>query len=221
MKPLVIVGAGGLGREIAALVRDINAQRATWELAGFIDDDPAAAGRTVDDLEVLGGQEWLAERSGTHDVAFGVGSPAVRFRLLRALRPHAAAFPALVHPTVVRTPYLELGEGALVTAGNILTSQITVGAFALLNLACTVGHDARIGDFVTVAPGVAISGHVVLEEGCDIGTGSSLVQGTRVGAWSVVGAGAVVARDIPANVTAVGVPARPIKERPPGWHEAA
>ena len=87
-----------------------------------------------------------------------------------------------------------------------------------LNLDSTVGHDAVIEDYVTVSPGVHVSGNVTLKEGSFIGTGANLIEGKTVGAWSVVGAGSAVISDIAPNVTAVGIPAKAVKTRPDGWH---
>ncbi len=113
---------------------------------------------------------------------------------------------------------IELGEGTIICAGDRLATELSVGDHVQLNLDCTVSHDSFLRDFVTVAPGVNISGAVTVGEGCDLGTGAAIIQGVSIGHWSVVGAGAVVVRDLPANVTAVGAPAKPIKERPEGWH---
>jgi sugar O-acyltransferase (sialic acid O-acetyltransferase NeuD family) len=219
VRRIAIFGAGGFAREVLALLRDLARAGEPWEVAGFVDDDPASHGRVLDGVPVAGGRDWLAAQGEPLHLALGVGSPVVKRKVVRSLRDVAAGFPVLVHPNVVRTDYVEYGEGAVVTAGNILTSQIRVGAFAMLNLACTVGHDCVLGDYATVSPGVNVSGHVTLGEGVDVGTGSKLIQGVTVGEWTVIGAGAVVSRDLPANCTAVGVPAKPIKEREPGWHE--
>lgn len=218
MKPLVIFGAGGFAREVAALVRDINAVTPSWQLLGFIDDESSLWGRELDELPVLGGCDWLQGQGAHIHAVLGIGSPSLKCQLAKRLRPHVASFPTLVHPTVVRTPYLQLGEGVVITAGNILTTQIHIGDFAMLNLCCTVGHDTSLGDFVSVSPGCNVSGNVELGAGCDVGTGSKIIQGVRVGAWSIIGAGTVVNRDVPANCTVVGVPAKVIKERPAGWH---
>lgn len=113
---------------------------------------------------------------------------------------------------------ISLGKGVILCAGSILTVDVAVQDFAAINLACTVGHDAVVGAYATIAPGVLISGNVTVGEGADVGTGTRIIQGVDVGAWSIVGAGAVVARQVPANSTAVGIPAKPTRERTDGWH---
>ncbi len=87
-----------------------------------------------------------------------------------------------------------------------------------MNLAVTIGHDSSLGDFVTLSPGTNVSGNVQLDEGVETGTNVGIIPGIEIGAWSIVGAGAVVTRNLPANVTAVGAPAKVIKERDAGWH---
>jgi sugar O-acyltransferase (sialic acid O-acetyltransferase NeuD family) len=218
MKKLVIVGAGGFAREVLTLVRDINAETQRWEVVGFADDRPELAGASVAGLPVVGSIDvLLRERTATH-VVLGIGSPVVKRRLADRLGGSGLMMPPLVHPTVVRSDSVRVGDGCVICAGNILTCDITLGRFVTLNLACTVGHDAVLEDFCTVAPGVNISGNVRVGAGTDVGTGTATVQGCTIGEWSVIGAGATVASDLPANCTAVGVPAKPIKRREEGWH---
>jgi sugar O-acyltransferase (sialic acid O-acetyltransferase NeuD family) len=217
MSELVVYGAGGFAREVAQLVGDLARAGAPITLVGFLSDDPAVHGTTVAGLPVLGGREFLEAQSGRFDVAIGVGTPAVKRRLAAHVRAHARSCPALVHPTVVTSTSVMFGSGAIVCAGSILTVDVEVGDFVTINLACTVGHDSRLGDYVTLAPSVNVSGDVKVAEGTDVGTGSRIIQGQRLGHWSIIGAGAVVTTDIPDNCTAVGVPARPIKFREPEW----
>lgn len=218
MRDLVIFGTGGSAREVHQLAEDVNADRATWNVLGFLDDDVSKEGGVVHGLPVLGRREWLAARSVA--VALGVGSSAARWRLFRdlsTLNPRIE-YPTLVHPLASIGDRSELGAGSIVCAGSVLTTDLKVGNHVMLNLACTVSHDSCLEDFVTCAPGVNISGAVTVGEGCDLGTGATVIQGISIGSWAVLGAGAVVVRDIPSNVTAVGMPATSIKERAEGWY---
>ena len=209
--PLVIFGAGGLGREVLLLLQQLNDQRPTWDVRGFYDDH-APATPTVAGLPYLGTAADLNATSEPVAVAVAVGSSANRAAVVRRLTSPQLTFPALVHPRVALEPRqrIALGEGCLVQQGCLLTCDITLGRFVLLNLGCTVGHDAVLADFCSLMPHANVSGAARLGAGCYLGTNATVIQGVQVGENSIVGAGAVVVRDLPANVTAVGVPAKPI-----------
>lgn len=133
-------------------------------------------------------------------------------RLLNGCPPRTGVqFATLVDPSVMRSDRIAIGEGTIICAGAILTVDITIGKHVIINLDCTVGHDALIGDFVTLYPSVNISGNTVINDEVEFGTGSQIIQGKEVGSGSIIGPGAVVVRDIPQGCTAVGLPARPIK----------
>lgn len=217
MQPLVILGVGGFGREVHELVEDINDATPTFELVGFLDGNTEAHGTKVHDLPVLGDIDWLQENPGT-GVVLGIGNPAVKARLVPRLRALDAIFPTLRHPRSVIGRRVSLGEGTIVSAGSILTTDLSLGSFNTINIDVTIGHDVVLHDYITVAPGVHISGQVTIGEGTDMGTGSTVIQGINIGEWSVIGAGASVVKPLPANVTAVGVPAKVIKDREAGWH---
>jgi sugar O-acyltransferase (sialic acid O-acetyltransferase NeuD family) len=218
MQDIVIVGVGGLGREIAEWVEDINEVSPTFRLLGFLDDDGSKHGTKRHDLPVLGGLEWLAERSRTVATIVGLGNPAPKRRVVERLRMHSASFPSIVHPNAVIGRFVELGEGCVVCPGVIITTDIRIGSFVTFNFGLTVGHDATIDDYVTLAPGVNISGYVKVREGADLGANVATLPSVEIGEWSVVGAGASVTKSLPPNCTAVGVPARVIKTRDAGWH---
>lgn len=219
VEPIVIFGAGGFAREVLDLLRDINCEKQLWNILGFIDDNPSTWGTHINDLPVLGGTQWLNSISQSPFMALGVGSPVTKYKVATHIRTTIRGFPPLVHPSVIASPYVTLGQGAIIAAGTILTNRISIGDFAMLNLACTVGHDCSLGQFVSVSPGTNISGNVQIGDGCDIGTGTKIIQGITISEWTVVGAGSVVTHNIPANCTAVGVPAKAIKQREVGWHQ--
>ncbi|MHC5063616.1 MAG: acetyltransferase [Planctomycetota bacterium] len=221
---VVILGAGGFAREVLDVFDAINAsQPNSYEVLGFISEVEDDWLKIINDKPVLGGFDWF-DSDPDHlqvRVICGVGSPPVRHRMIERCKKRGLAYVNAIHPQATMTRRVELGQGIVVTAGVILTNQITIGDHVHLNLHATVGHDARIDDYCTVAPGVNVSGNVHIGVGCDIGTGAAIIQHVSIGEWSVVGAGSVVNREIPANSTAVGVPAKVIKSRKDAWWQQA
>jgi sugar O-acyltransferase (sialic acid O-acetyltransferase NeuD family) len=208
--PVVVYGSGGHGRETALLVRAMIDAGAPWRLLGFLDDDVRQHGAQIGSLTVLGGAEYLANRRGQIDVALGIGQSRARFALVERIRSITRSFPVLVHPDIPRFERVLLDEGAQIHAGAILTVDIHVGPFVILNRHVDVSHDCQLDAFATLAPAVTLAGNVHVGVGSELGVRAACIPGVHVGAWSVVGAGAVVTRSIPDGVTAVGVPARAV-----------
>ena len=118
----------------------------------------------------------------------------------------------MIHPNVlIGSDEVIIGNGCIICASNIITVNISIGNFVILNLGCTVGHDTRIGDYCSFMPSVNISGEVVIEDLVYVGTGAKIINLLSIGNSTIVGAGAVVAKSLPAHCTAVGIPAKPIK----------
>ena len=201
---IVIVGAGGFGREVRDLVGQLSDGSV---LAGFIDDAdtfPVPLGAAH-----LGGIETDAVRDAGFVIAVGATKPkrAIAARLGRAGRVPASP---IVHPMAVIGTGNDIGRGSVITAGCVLTTNIRVGEHVILNLGTTVGHDAVIGDFVSAMPGVHISGNVTLGAGVFIGTNAAVLEGVVVGEDATIGAGSLVNKDVAPGTTVVGVPARPL-----------
>lgn len=211
MNDLVILGAGGFAREVWWLCDEANQEQRRWNLIGFIDEAPGSQGKSLCDLPVLGDFEWFQGRPAGISVICGVGGNPTRRRFVRKAASLGLPFATAIHPTVRRSRFVDIGAGSVVCAGTVLTTQVRVGAHVNLNLNCTIGHDAVIEDFCNLSPGVHISGFVHLEEGVDVGTGAAILPGKRVGHDSTLGAGAVIAKDVPPLSVAVGVPAKVVK----------
>ena len=214
-KRIAIIGAGGFAREVSWLIRDINHSRKSFEFVGYVVSDLSKLGEHDSREQVLGDYTWIAENPGKIDaLAIGIGTPSARLMVATALEASCPniEWPALVHPTAqFDRASATLGHGILLCAGVIGTVNLVVAPFSMVNLACTIGHEARLGRGCVLNPTVNISGGVVLEDGVLVGTGAQLLQYVHVGAEATVGAGAVVTKDVAPGDTVVGIPAKSIK----------
>lgn len=209
MKDIVIIGAGGFGREVAWLIEDINRIKQTWNIIGFVDDNDAIQGKEINGYNVVGNIEWL--RNQELNVVCAIGETLVKKKAIENLKYSNNRYPVLIHPSVIKSNSVEVGEGTIICAGNILTVNINIGKHVIVNLDCTIGHDVVICDYTTILPSSNISGSVKIGECANIGTGSAIIQGVTIGKNTTIGAGTVVTKTLPANCTAVGIPAKPIK----------
>jgi sugar O-acyltransferase (sialic acid O-acetyltransferase NeuD family) len=211
---LVIVGAGGFGREVHDVVVAMAAAGADVDLVGYVDDQDSS-----DELLArlgtsrLGGIDALCHDNDPigSDVGYviAIGSGSVRAAIDERLTNAGRRPLTLVHPVATVGGDNRIGEGCIVTAGARVTTNITLGRHTQLHVNCTIGHDSVLDDFVSVYPGATVSGNVHLERGVTIGTGANVLPGLAVGAGAFVGAGAVVTTDVAPGITVAGVPARP------------
>jgi len=208
MKDIIIIGAGGFGREVEMLIRQINHEKNKWNFIGYL-DDCEALGNRVGNSQVIGSIEKIVDFKSAYFV-IAIANTHIKRKILEIIPPFSR--PAiLIHPNVLLGERVIIGDGTILCAGNIITEDISIGKHVILNLSCTVGHDTNIKDFCSIMPSVNISGEVIIEQGVFVGTGSKIINKVGIGDFSIIGAGAVVSKTIPANCTAVGVPAKPIK----------
>jgi sugar O-acyltransferase (sialic acid O-acetyltransferase NeuD family) len=189
---LNIVPAGGFARELMSM-----AAACDFEIEGLYDDKPSQGLKPVDQIPI------------NSSICIAIGSSKQRKNFYTRLN-SKGNFPAIIHPrALIQEPTtVNYGEGTVITAGSILTCDISLGRFVLVNLNCSIGHDCKLHDFVSLMPGVNLGGAVELEEGVYVGTGATILPEIKIGAWSTVGAGALVTKDVPPGKTVKGIPAR-------------
>jgi sugar O-acyltransferase (sialic acid O-acetyltransferase NeuD family) len=187
--PLLIIGAGGVGREIAATLR--NSAFSAYRIKGFVDDG-LAAGTLVHSLPVVGNLEWLLQQSEPYAVVIAIGNPKIRATILEQLKDCSFEFPAIIHPNVRihDTDRVHIGPGCYLADGCILTTDITLEAFCFLNTACTLQHDTYVERNSVLMPGVRITG------GARIGTGTYIAANCVITTSATVAPHSVITRSI-------------------------
>ena len=212
MKDIAIFGVGGFGREVLALIKDINKVKPTWNIVGFFDDG-YEKGVMVNGYSNLGKTEELNNWKTPISLAVSIGSPGLKKKILDKITNPLVDYPTLIHPSVWigDKEFVEIGRGCIICAGVMITTNVEIKDFVILNLQCTVGHDTVINSNAAFMPSVNISGEVNIGEGVYVGTGAKIINQIEIGEYTIVGAGAVVAKNLPAHCTAVGIPAKPIK----------
>lgn len=213
MNDIVIIGAGGFGREVKVLIDDINKIRPTYTFKGFYDDG-FEKGTLVNGFRILGGISDLNNLPVPTLVAVAIGLPDIKRKILQQLENINLQYPTLIHPSVISSnDFVSIGNGCIICAGNILTCNIVIQDFVILNLMCTVGHDTTVKKYSSFMPSVNISGDVIIHEAVYVGTGAKIINQLEIGENTIVGAGAVVSKSLPSNCTAVGIPAKVIKQQ--------
>lgn len=216
--PLVIIGAGGFGREVLDILHDNNNRTGDslperYEFIGFVDDGEP----NMDRLSRLGAR-YIGPTSKLADLpegcmySIGIGSGAVR-RKLDAVATDAGLEPAtLIHSSATFGEDVRVSPGAVICAHVSVTTNVSIGRHAHVNLNSTIGHDTDLNDFSTVNPLCAISGEVTVEEEAMIGTNSAINQGLTVGRGSIIASGSAVTKSVEDYTLVAGVPAA-VKKR--------
>ena len=209
-KPIVIVGAGGMGRDTQWLIERINEsdQQEKYEILGYIDDG-IEAGTMIDDHKILGEIDFLINYKEPLAVTFALGNVKIRRKLVeKCLDNPNLTYPNLIDPSVIMSKRIMLGQGNIICTSVIMTTNIWIGDFNLICNRSIVGHDDRIGNYNTLYPGVLLSGDVRIDTLTEIGTGSQIVQGLRITDEVIAGAGSTIIRNIEIPGTYVGSPVR-------------
>lgn len=205
--PIVIIGSQGFAKEVKWLIDEINAtpqRERTYTFLGYIDQPKKPTAE-----KVLGDDHWAIQNlSKETQFIIAIGDPGVR-KKVADIYLNAGFSPAtLIHPSALLSPSVSVGLGTIICAGATLTVDISVGNFCILNLHTTLGHGSTLAHYVTLSPGVHISGEVSIGSYCEVGTGAVVLPGKKIADHIYLGAGALATTDLPEAGTYVGIPAK-------------
>lgn len=203
---IVVVGAGGHAKVIIEMLRQsghqvaycISSERGTKECLG---------------VPILVGDAWLdsLRAEGFHRAFVAIGANRARLRMAGVLKKLQYELVNAISPFALVSPSVRFGVGIAVMAGAIINAEAEIGDLAIVNTGASVDHDCQIGQAAHIAPQSALAGLVKVGEGGFMGIGSCAIPEVNIGKWSTIGAGAVVTKDIPDGVVALGIPARQVR----------
>ena len=207
---IVVVGAGGHARVVLESLVALG----VYEIVGLTDPDQSKWRTLLGGYPILGGDDVLPtlRSEGVDGAIIALGSNRLRARLFECVIALGFKMVNAIHPWSWISPSAQIGNGVVVMAGAVINANAQVGDNTIINTSATVDHDCCIGDHVHIAPGCHLGGNVQVGIGTLVGISASVIPDRRIGQWSIVGAGAVVVRDLPDNCVATGVPAT-VKDR--------
>lgn len=206
MKKMLIIGAGGFGRELLQWVKEINENKPTWEIQGFLDDDVNALDGVECDYGIVGTiRDW--QPKADEDFALAIGTPGIKEVVARDMKAKGANFPAIIHPTATITAFSHYGEGLVMFPYSKVSVNSTVGDFVTV-LSSGIGHDVRVGDYTTISGMCSILRNVRIGSRVFVAAGVSVAQDVTIGDECYLGLGSVVLKDVPGKTKTFGNPAR-------------
>ena len=210
MKNLVIVGAGGCGREVLQWVREINNKEQSWNIKGFLDDNLYALNglncnvpmlSTVDSYEIQKDDAFIC----------CIGNSKIREMVVKKLKSKGAHFATIIHPSAVVADSCTLGEGCILYPFSLISDHAEIGDGCIINMYSSVAHDSKVGEFCTISAHCDVTGMCSLGERVFMGTTSNMVPGAKIGADAYICAGSTVMSRVRAGAKVMGIPAKIIK----------
>ena len=194
---IIIIGAGGLGKEILSTLLACNKIEHQYEILGFVDDNKKLS-KNFNNYTILGDIDWLLSSNySSVGCIVATGDPKIRKKIINRLDNKKFFFPKIIHPSVIISEFTKISEGTVIQAGSIISSNIEIGEHTLINVNVTIGHDCKIGNFVTIGPGCNISGENIIENDVFFGNGVNTKDKLSVGESSFIGAGSIIGKNIP------------------------
>jgi sugar O-acyltransferase (sialic acid O-acetyltransferase NeuD family) len=213
MKSIIILGAGGLGKEIVWLIEEINETRQEWEILGFLDSHPSVTNMELLGYKVLGPFEDAYKYPEAHFI-IAFGDPRMRENVIKLVSQYNLKWATLISPTVRVHRSNKLGIGVVIGRYTDLTVECIIGNHVMLNIHVVLGHKVEIGDFSIVSPNVTLNGGAKIGKSCSIGA-NAFVRDVTIEDYVTVGASSCVIKPVESNCVVAGIPAAIIRKGAP------
>lgn len=209
---VLIIGAGGHAQVVADILQCQATQGQPITPIGYVDDNEMLTGKHYIDLPVLGSLTDIA-RLQFDKLIVAIGSNSTRRTLFARYAQTGYQFYTAIHPTATIARDVEIGIGSMICAGVIVNTGSVIGDNVILNTGVTIDHHNKISSHTHIAPGVHLGGDVWVGERSLVGIGATILPQRKIGENVIIGGGAVVIEDVPAEKTVVGIPAKPLNEK--------
>lgn len=208
MNPLVVIGAGGHSK----VVMDIVSASGEYGVMAILDDrfNEAFIEDGMTYAPISYSNQLILDRNPFFII--GIGDNVVRQRIAEELISLSANFATLIHPSAIISSSVHIGKGTVVMPNSVVNANTIIGSQVIINSSSVIEHDNVIEDFAHISPGAILTGNVQVGTGTQIGASATVIPGKKLGNWSIIGAGSTIITDIPDHVTAVGTPAKIIKQ---------
>lgn len=208
MKALIF-GAGAQGR----VVLDILRAQGRHESVEFVDDNEQLWGQRVNGIPIVGGFDYILQQDReTFEMVVALGNPNTRLTIAKKAKEHSIHLLNAVHPSAVIMPSATIGEGNMISPAAVINSNARIGNNVIINTGAVIEHDCILADGISVSPGAHLGGRVTVDRVAFISTRAIVVPRISIGAGAIIGAGAVVTKDVPARVLVRGMPARIVEQ---------
>jgi len=208
MYDIIIIGAGGFGREVYLWAKD-SFPKDQYKITGFLDDNPRILDNYDMDVGIIGDLDGYEIKKQDRFV-FAIGNIEIKKRLITKLKNKGAKFLTLIHPTAIVVDTARIGKGVVICPFCLVSDNVLLEDFVMLNIYSSCGHDAKVGSYCILSPHATLNGFVILEDEVFLGTHATVISYKRVGYKSKISANSVVMRDISANKIVFGVPGKAI-----------
>lgn len=212
MKDIIIVGSGGLAKEVYAIIKSNNKNDASWNVIGFISKSKKGM-EIIDGLKVIGDDNYVLNYDKKINIIIAVADTSIRQSLVKKLNLlKNISFPNIIHKSIfIDFDNVEIGYGNVLFPNTIVAPHVKIGNFNILNFSTFLGHDSIVKNFCTINPNATIPGSVVINNYCTVGANATIHQGIHISEKSIIGIGSVLTRASKADSTYFGNPARKIK----------